>query len=63
MMLKDTSSVADPQQIVFDSTYNLIEKEGWITNNKNKAKVKSFRLEHKRSCVLHDIQTARSSLL
>jgi hypothetical protein len=38
----------------FDQDYNLLTaKNGWIVkSHKNKAKVKSFKLEHKRSCTI-----------
>jgi hypothetical protein len=38
----------------FDQDYNLLTaKNGWIVKSqKNKAKVKSFKLEHKRSCTI-----------
>jgi hypothetical protein len=53
LMIHVKLGVPDPA-IKFDQDYNLLtEKNNWIVKSqKNKAKVKSFKLEHKRSCTI-----------
>ncbi len=45
----------------FDQNYNLLTRENeWIIKSvKNKAKVKSFKLEHKRSCTIQVYPNAK----
>ena len=44
----------DSQLLAFEQNYNLLTREsGWIVkSNKNRSKVKLFKLEAKRSCML-----------
>jgi hypothetical protein len=54
LMISVKMGVSNDPVLGFNQDYNLLtEKNNWIVKSQhNKAKVKSFKLEHKRSCTI-----------